>query len=404
MTRPRNWALIGVGGMGAAHLNALHTLESEGRVRLVSVADPFTDRLAETKTALEQRGVRWYPDYAEMFQKEADLEAVSICTPIPLHDRMARAALGRGLWVYLEKPPVPLIQQLEDLIALDARRRIAVGFQMINSDSVRQLKRWRLEGALGAVRSIRVCVAWPRLTHYYQRASWAGRLTLGDEPVFDGPATNANSHHVHTIMFLAGETMDAFAVPDTVEAELYRARPIQSYDVGCLRGTFDGGIEFSCAVAHATEQMVPYRIELIGTNGRAWIADNGKQTGNDRGLPNPPQPESNLFLESYRGFALYADGQRPRPYTYLADTRGYVLATNGALLSSDGIHDISSAHWRVYGQGDDSGYDVQGLVEWIAQTGQTGALFSEMGVPWAKQGRRVSLKELRTLDLNALPG
>src|ERR1051326_6205877 len=236
MGRTLNWALIGAGGMGGAHLHALQTLEAEGEVRLVAVADPFADRLAYTKAELDCKGVRWHADYQEMIESEGALDAVSICTPIHLHERMAKAALARGLFVYLEKPPVPLIQQLDALVKLDTQRKIAVGFQMIGSRFVRQLKRWKTDGALGDVSAIRVSVAWPRLTQYYQRASWAGGMMLNGEPVFDGPPTNANSHLVHTIMFLAGDKMDEFVMPTEMEAELYRARPIPSYDVACMRG------------------------------------------------------------------------------------------------------------------------------------------------------------------------
>lgn len=404
MGRALKWALIGAGGMGGAHLNALQTLESEGKARLVCVADPFADRLADTKADLDQRGVRWHADYQQMLRDEPDLDAVSICTPIHLHERMAKAALARGLFVYLEKPPVPLIQQLNELIALDTKRKIAVGFQMISSRFVRQLKRWKVEGALGDVHTIRVHVAWPRLTQYYQRASWAGRMTLNGEPVFDGPATNANAHLLHTIMFLAGNAMDEFGVPATMEGEFYRARPIQSYDTVCLRGIFPSGTVFTCAVAHASEKMVPYHIELIGTKGRAWTSDNGQVIDNDADLKNPPAPDDDLFIESYRGFLAYVEGTRPRPYSLLSDTRGYVAATNGALLSSGGIHTIPADHWREYGQGDDSGYDVRGISELIVESSKKGALFSELAVPWAKQGKRVSMEALKSIDLDSLIG
>jgi len=384
--------------MGAAHVETLRTLESEGRVRLVSVADPFADRLAETKGALEGCGVRWYSDFEAMFREERGLDAVSICTPIPLHFRMTKAAIARGLFVYLEKPPVPTIQQLGELLALDRERKVAVGFQMIGSRLVRQLKRWRVDGSLGELRAIRVSAAWPRSDSYYQRAGWAGRVTLDGEPVFDGPATNANAHLVHTIMFLASEDMDGFAVPGEVEAELYRARPIESYDVAVIRGRFPTGVEFSCAVAHATEAHLPYRIELVGAKGRAWTGHNGDTVGNDLGLPIPPAPERDLFLISYRGFVEYAAGDRPRPYSRLEDALGYVLATNGAWLSSSGIGTIPAAHKRTYTQGDDGGFDVPGLAGWVQAAGGTGKCFSDLGVPWARRSRKVSLDGLRRID------
>ena len=399
MTRVLNCALIGVGGIGQSHLHTIQSLEEKGQVHFLCVADPFVNRLAENKAALEQKGVRWYADYEEMLGKESDLDAVAICTPIPLHYRMTKAAVDRGLFVYLEKPPVPLIQQLDQLVSLDAERKVAVGFQMIASQLVRQLKQWKVEGALGEVRAIRVSAAWPRLTSYYQRASWAGRLVLDGEAVFDGPATNANAHLVQTIMFLGGETMDAFAIPESIEAELYRVRPIESYDLACFRGKFPSGIEFSCSLTHATRQPVPYHIEIMGTKGNAWLGRNGQVIDNTVGLTNPPLPERDVFLNSYRGFVEFAHNQRPRPYTRLEDTRGYLLATNGAWLSSVGIATVPAEYVRSYTHENDSGYDVEGLSEWIVQAGQGGRLFSEMSIPWARQGKPIRLEGLRSLDL-----
>lgn len=404
MNRPLHWGLIGVGGVGQAHLTSLAELEKERRIRLISVADPFIDRLGDVKASLEQKGVRWHLDFQEMLKKESELDAVSICTPIHLHARMTQACIERGVFAYLEKPPVPLIQQLESLIALDEKRKVAVGFQMISSRWLRQLKRWKCEGALGDIQAIRASAAWPRYNGYYDRAPWAGKMSIDGEPVFDGPATNANAHLLHALMFLAGETLDEFDVPAEVEAELYRARPIESYDVACMRGKLSTGPEFSCAVTHATENMVPYRIELFGEKGRAWLDGNGQSIGNDAGLPNPEGKDANTFLESYRAFVDYVEGKRPRPFTRLSDTRGYVLATNGALLSSEGIHNIPSSDWNTYGKGEEAGYDVIRLADWIAASGRKGALLSDDGVSWARKGKIVPLANVQSVQLSEVSG
>src|ERR1043166_356919 len=119
MKNPVRFGLIGVGGIGAYHLSSIETYESEGAPRLVAVADPTIDRFPEVKAKLDARGVRRHMNYADMLREEKELDAVTIATPIPFHLEMARASLERGLFVNLEKPPVPLIQQLDELIQLD---------------------------------------------------------------------------------------------------------------------------------------------------------------------------------------------------------------------------------------------------------------------------------------------
>ena len=166
----------------------------------------------------------------------------------------------------LEKPPVPLIQQLDALIEADTNNRVAVGFQMIASESVQRAKQLIVEGKLGDIQDIRAAACWSRTDSYYNRASWSGKMTLRSEPVFDGPATNALAHLIHNIMFLASPQRDGFDEPIEVQGELYRARPtIQSYDTACLRGRFESGTVFVAAFTHATEQQFPFVLEVHGS-------------------------------------------------------------------------------------------------------------------------------------------
>src|SRR5581483_7417265 len=150
-----NIGLIGAGGIGAYHLRAIdkHSVVT-GEARLVAVADPSVERLAASKAELAARGVRWHLDYREMLDRE-DLDAVVIATPIPFHFEMAKACIERGLFVQLEKPPVPLIGQLEELIAADANGRVSVGFQMISAQCTQVLKQSIIDGKLGQVQEIR---------------------------------------------------------------------------------------------------------------------------------------------------------------------------------------------------------------------------------------------------------
>jgi predicted dehydrogenase len=373
--------LIGVGGFGASHLKALGQLEAEGLGRLVCVADPADKPLANTRRTLESRGVRWYLDYTSLLERETELDALAIAAPIHLHMEIDAAAIARNLFVYLEKPPVPLIQQLDDLLALDLHKKVAVGFQLVTSQPVQQLKLWITQGALGEIRNLRVGGCSPRSAEYYARTPWAGKMVYGGKPVFDGPATNALSHWLHNIMYLAGGKMDEFGLPVDVEAELYRIRPIESYDLICMRGHMESGASFQYVVTHATEKAVPCKLEVVGTKGRAWIAENSNVPGNNLELSESAPSCADPFLESWRQFVRSASGEEPRVATRLEDTRGYVLATNAALASSGGIHDIG----RPSGNG---GLDADKLelVELVEHSAQNGKLFSQMNADWSRSG------------------
>jgi predicted dehydrogenase len=378
--------LIGVGGFGATHLKALQQLEAEGLVRLVSVADPDGERLAGPRRALEARNIRWHTDYRSLLERETDLDAVAVAAPIHLHQEITEGALARDLFVYLEKPPVPLVQQLNELIATDVQRGVVVGFQLIHSHPVQQLKQWRTQGALGDIQSIRVHGCSPRSPAYYARTPWAGKMVFDGKPVFDGPATNALSHWLHNIMYLGTARPNGFDLPTEIEAELYRVKSIESYDTICMRGRLETGADFQYVVTHATDKAVPCKLEIIGSKGRAWIVESRANAWNNLGLSESARSCADPFLESWRQFVRFVRAEQPRAATRLEDTRGYVLATNAALASSGGIHGIS----QTSGDGgqDTRGFDLLKLVEHSAREG---TLFSQMKADWGRSGKPIEL-------------
>lgn len=350
------------------------------------MADPADKHLADIKRALESRGVRWYLDYVSLLERETKLDAVAVAAPIHLHMEITVAAIAHDLFVYLEKPPVPLIQQLDALRALDVHKKIAVGFQLVNSQPVQQLKRWVMQGALGKTQNLCVYGSSPRTAEYYARAPWAGKMIFDGKPVFDGPATNALSHWLHNIMYLAGGEMDEFGLPVDIEAELYRVRPIESYDLICIRGHTESDAGFQYVVTHAAEKVVPCKLEVVGSKGRAWITENGAVVGNDLGLSTSACICADPFLESWRQFVQFARGEESRVTTHLEDTRGYVLATNAALASSEGIHGAvegSSHEMRITHELD--------LAELVERSVRDGKLFSQMGPEWSRRGKRIEL-------------
>jgi hypothetical protein len=311
---------------------------------------------------------------------------------------MIQACLDSGAYIYLEKPPVPLLHQLDHLIKADTLGRVAVGFQWIGSLWVQQLKTWITEGRFGDVLSIRACGCWPRPDSYYERAEWVGKMTYKGEPTFDGPATNALAHLVHNIMYLGGNGDGAYAEPVTVQGELYRARPIESYDVASLRGELSSGTRFYGIFAHASRTAIPYQFAVTGTKGWLRISNDGRRCESSFGDMEFAEGVVELLHKSYLSFVDYVTGKRSRPLSTLADTRGYLLATNGMLASSGGIHTIGSP-WvsRSSDQGD-CYYEVDDLSEIIARAYQYEQLPSELELPWAVTTPKLTVDTLRKSD------
>ena len=392
-----NCALIGLGGFGQQHFRALRNLEKAGRIQLSAICDPNAHGVPDVQSELQSLKIRVYRNLEQMLSHEPDLTAVTIAAPIPLHYRMAKTCLDNGLFIYLEKPPVPLLDQLEELIASDDNLRVAVGFQMVHSYWSRQIKNWIIEGALGDIIEIRAGACWPRSDGYYKRANWAGRMTLDDEVVFDGPATNGLAHLIHNIMFFAGETFETFGSPLEVQGELYRARPIESYDTSFLSGRFHSGARFSAALTHASRKKLDFEIHVIGSNGWAKVSQGGQRLDSHLGSKLCPTDSAIELEEAYQDFFDYITGKIRRPATLLSDTRGYLLATNAALLSSGGIHSVPRSHFR---QVEDGGpYSIHNIHELIAESLRSPQIFSQTKAPWAVESQVVPTAGLARSEL-----
>jgi len=389
--RALQYALIGVGGFGREHYETLRRLEARGLVELRAVCDPGLGHQPELESELRARGARIYGSYRKMLSEEPGLDAVTIAAPIPWHEEMALDCLGCGLFIYLEKPPVPLIGQLEMLLAADREEKVAVGFQMIDAEWSRRIKRWICEGKFGDIREIRISANWPRNGSYYRRAPWAGRMMLEGRPVFDGPATNALAHLVHNAMYFCAEGCAVFTKPVAVTGELYRVRTIESYDLACFRGILESGTRFSAALSHALREEIPFSLEIEGTRGWCRVSEAGTTVESSEGGFRFAGNGPGMLNATYEKFAGWAAGAIERPSTMLRDAEGYVLATNALLLSSGGIHDIGPAHYTNSDPDGDGPYEIAGLGAAMAR--DPAELFSEAGFPWGVRTAEIDVRD-----------
>lgn len=405
--KPLATALIGTGGYGRVHLRNIRRLESAGHVRLVAVADPFlgTPGLADIRQELTVSRVNCHPDYQALFAAHPELDLVVIVAPIPEHEKMVEAALKTGARIYLEKPPVPTIQQWTRLVELDIDGRVAVGFQLLAMTHLRTLRQWMESGKLGRIRSISFGGLWPRGTTYFRRADWAGRMQLQGEPVFDGPATNALSHIINNVMFLAAAgDRETCAIPAKVGGEFYRARAdIESYDLACLHGEFSNGITFAGVLGHCAASSFPYEIRVYGDRGSAWLSEDGARLESDLGLPpsHDPQSGERAITDHYDETCKWAAGLRAHPVCSLRDTEGFLRTVNTALVSSGGIHPVPAGAVERSADGHDYVAVIPNLPDAVRKVLTDARPLSDCGLAWTRSGRLVETASVTHLDLAA---
>jgi len=95
------YGLIGCGGQGNAHLDAVMKLKKAGYpVEIVAVCDVYSRRL---EAAAQKTGAQPYGDYRKLLER-GDIDAVGIATPDHWHCRMVIEAANAGKDVYCEKP------------------------------------------------------------------------------------------------------------------------------------------------------------------------------------------------------------------------------------------------------------------------------------------------------------
>ncbi|MBN2299599.1 MAG: Gfo/Idh/MocA family oxidoreductase [Acholeplasmataceae bacterium] len=112
-------AVIGVGFIGIAHIEALRRL---GFVDIVAISDPNDSE----KKAQELNIDKSFTDYKEMIN-QMNLDVVHICTPNNTHFEIAAYAIKKKIHVILEKPMTLSIEEAKILLSL------AEEYQVINA-------------------------------------------------------------------------------------------------------------------------------------------------------------------------------------------------------------------------------------------------------------------------------
>ena len=105
-----NFGIVGACTRGKSFKTAL---DAVGAVRVRAVCDINEDGLEEARVTLGADEA--YADYAEMLQK-ADLDAVVVATPMPLHVPQAIAALEKGMHVCTEVPASVSVEESRELV------------------------------------------------------------------------------------------------------------------------------------------------------------------------------------------------------------------------------------------------------------------------------------------------
>jgi predicted dehydrogenase len=384
-------AMIGAGGYAYELINRICNLPD--KMQLVAVTSQ-PQRDSSGRSFCQSKGIPIYDDTDQMIRKVKGVANV-IYIPVPIHKHFSLTAkcMDAGFDIFLEKPPVATIQDLDELTRQASKRgrKVPVAFQYLYSDIIQELKKRIVEGRYGRVKRVRGMAGWPRFDTYYKRSEWAGKLRINGEWILDGTINNPLAHMLSDELYLACAEPKKMAGPVSVEAELYHGHDIESEDTSSLRVITDSGVEiiFNASLC-SDEKMDPYVIidcedaviEYVSFCKAAIRLKNGQVEN----IIDNKEKRINMLEK------LADNYQNGMSYPVSIDTcRPFTLVVNGAFESCGYPHAIGKEHLIYREQIDTNGDTTKTIIKDIDNilriAHKEGKLFSEIGPAWAKKSQ-----------------
>ncbi len=373
---PARLVLVGVGGFGLVHAGRIAQLQADGVVQLVAAVDPLRDTPPDVIA-----GTPMFPDLPEALAAAGPVDVVVVAAPIGEHARLAELALSGGADVLLEKPPVATMADFNRLLELEQQtgRVVQVGFQSLGSPAPALLR----DDAYGLGEIVKVTArgAWSRTVGYWNRSPWAGRRSVGGQPVVDGVVTNPLAHATATALAVAGcrrvEDVEA------VDTDLYRANAIDSDDTSVVRIRTRAGVAVTCAFTLCAADQEPPVVRVEGTRGRADLFYTDDEISFEVGGASRTAtvPREDL-LENLLAFRR---GEVPL-LVPLASTGAFMRVLEAVAQADEPVRvDPLAIAWS--GEGEDRRPVIADVEHWLDRAVETGQTFRELGAPWAHHNR-----------------
>lgn len=388
--KPVKIGVIGCGGYAHQLIIRIQTTPLYGKITAVTSRNLDSDGANYCRA----QGIKVFQTVDELLTY-GDFEVVVNPTPIHLHAEITKQCLAAGFPVWMEKPPVATVQELDDLniAALVAGLPVAVCFNSLFSFRVQQLKAELVTGKYGKIKRIKSLAAWVRADAYFSRNGWAGALKKGEHWILDGDINNPFAHVVCNGLFFAGSAQNELANPTSVQAELYRANPIQSEDTSAMRIITEEGVEIlswltlACkdtseplTVIETEKAVIKFinlqQVEITFNDGTVEFRDSYKE--------NRLEMIEHLCRTMRSAEPLICSLEITRPFT---------LTVNAAFDSVGTIHTIpDDALDCVMVRENEKQVAIAGMGRVLEQAFEANALFSEIGVPWARESEVFSTK------------
>jgi predicted dehydrogenase len=314
--------LIGSGFMGKCHALAWTSVRpvfgDVPEVRLVHLGEANL-ALAETR-ASEFGFARASGDWRSVID-DPEVDVVSVTAPNQFHADMAIAALEAGKHVWCEKPMAPGFADAERMAAAAraSGKVAALGYNYVQSPSIRHIGKLLGEGAIGAVNHLRIEMDEDFMADPDAPFSWRQEATAGY-----GALDDFAVHPLSLIEVLFGKVdrvMCDMTMPyaDRGTADGGR-RAVETWDVASTLIRLDSGISGTLLVSRsAWGRKGRLQIQIFGSKG-AIVFDQERFN------------ELQLYVTSDRtteqGFRTILSSPHHEPYGRFVPAPGHGLGFN----------------------------------------------------------------------------
>ncbi len=254
---PLRYVIIGcAASIAPAHFAALSQIPE---ALIVGMSDIDVTRGATR--AVEQH-CEFFLDYRMMLAKLQPDIAI-ICTPHPLHAKIAVDCFTAGAHVLTEKPLAVEVAEGDTMIAAaeKANRLLAVNFQQRFRPAVNYAKRLLDTGAIGSLVRVLCVEPWFRTDAYYRSARW--RSTWNGEG--GGVLVNQAPHTLDVLCYLAGMPTQVWGWANVF------GHDIECEDMVQAMFTYPNGAA-GALQTNTVEAGSPQRLEIVGDRGEIVLS------------------------------------------------------------------------------------------------------------------------------------
>jgi UDP-N-acetyl-2-amino-2-deoxyglucuronate dehydrogenase len=245
--------IIGTGKVGHLHAAALMDLAESDFTAVCNV------NLAGAQAFAERYGVRAYRDVEEMVV-EGGVQAVTVCTPHPLHAEPAIKAARAGAHVIVEKPLASSLRDCDAMIgaAREAKVKLAMISQRRLYAPVQRIKQAIEGGKLGQPVLGTVNMLGWRDQAYYESNAWRG--TWRGEG--GGVLVNQAPHQLDLLQWFMGPIEELFGCWANLNHPYIE---VEDTAVAVIR--FKGGALGQITVSNSQNPALYGKVAVFGKNG-----------------------------------------------------------------------------------------------------------------------------------------